>query len=202
MCWLCPKVEQKTQAKNLLRAYPLKLLPGHVTRAQGKCMGCTSSDSIRTWTWALCYLTHVPFQSFLSSTSPAGLGFYIRSTCSWICKLLQTMWVNTGMFIPWKQPMISVLSTVTEHTDSNMEWNWVILFLLSVTAGKGLTNSKSEEETGPEVTMTSMLPFSPQASNHRSSCSSLELSWWGLGLQWRCPARLLATPSPATGCTG
>ena len=73
--------------------------------------------------------------------------------------------------------MISVLSTVTEHTDSNMEWNWVILFLLSVTAGKGLTNSKSEEETGPEVTMTSILSFSTQASNHRSSCSSLELSW-------------------------
>ena len=73
--------------------------------------------------------------------------------------------------------MISVLSTVTEHTDSNMEWNWVILFLLSVTAGKGLTNSKSEEETGPEVTMTSTLSFSPQVSNHRSSCSSLDLSW-------------------------
>lgn len=65
-----------------------------------------------------------------------------------------------------------------------MEWSWIILFLMSVTAGKGLFRSKPEEGTGAEVTMTSSLPFSLQISTPRSNCSSLGLSWGGLGPQW------------------
>ena len=36
-----------------------------------------------------------------------------------------------------------------------MEWSWIFLFLLSVTAGKGLTSSKSEEKKWPKISMTS-----------------------------------------------
>ena len=57
--------------------------------------------------------------------SPTGLGPYVRSSCSWICKSHEHVVVNTGMHTP-KHHMISVLSTVTEHTRSS-PWDGAIL---------------------------------------------------------------------------
>ena len=45
-----------------------------------------------------------------------------------------------------------------------MGWSWIILFLVSVTTGKRISNSKPEEGTGTEVPKKNTLTFSPQVS--------------------------------------
>ena len=57
--------------------------------------------------------------------SPTGLGPYLRSPCSWICKSREQMVLNKGMHTTLHH-MISVLSIVTEHTRSS-PWDGAIL---------------------------------------------------------------------------
>ena len=81
------------------------------------------------------------------------------------------------MSTPRKQHMITVPPQSLNTLALKMEWNWILLFLLSVTEGKGLTSSKYEEEKQCGMALTSTLPFPPQVSTPRFSCSSLDLSW-------------------------
>ena len=85
------------------------------------------------------------------------------------------------------------------HKVLTMGWSYIVLFLLAAVTGNTLPKYRFPHS---QVTMASTMPFSLQVWTQRSSCYSLGLSWWSLGLQWRCLARLQDTPSLATLCTG
>ena len=94
-------------------------------------MGWISTDKIRTWASASWFLTQL---------SPL-LQHYAHLICFLVMNM-QILWVNCVKYrvvYTTQKHKVTVLTTVTEHTDLTMGWSCIILFLVATATGKGLT---------------------------------------------------------------